>query len=118
MSDLDVDFHKVLRQLEGGDVEDELATGWAELLKLVDERGKGGSLSLTVKVTPDKDDPSILSVGATVKVGRPPKPAEMWVTDGHGSAVRSEFQAVGEPIPGMESAGKPSTVVSFGRTGS
>ena len=101
-------FTPVLLAFEDGQVDIDAADLWEQLLQGVARFEVGGSLTITVKVKPGKDDASVLVVEAeaTAKIPKRPADAEVWLADGRGSAVRSQVQpgAAGggtEPLDGM-----------------
>lgn len=81
----------VLAAFEDGQVDLDAARLWKELLLAVDEHGKPGTLTITVKVSPDKEESSVLQIEATATSKPPTRPAESepWVHDGRGRANRS-----------------------------
>lgn len=84
-------FHRTIQEVDGGALSDDLAEKLSELIGKVKERGKAGSISLTVKVKPLNSDVDTVSVVANVKVTEPAKPerASTFFTTDDNTLVRN-----------------------------
>lgn len=107
----------VLQAFEDGQVDIDAATLWRELILAVGRFGKAGTLTVTVKVSPDKDDSQVLGIEASASSKPPTRPAEpeVWVADRTGYANRSPFgQGQQDTFEGMSDGEKAAGRVADG----
>ena len=85
-------FAAWLQEQSGGKTHIELGEGLHDLIAKVRDTGKGGSLTLTVKVKPLKDDIDVLIVTDEIKLNLPEhdRKASMFYPDEHGNLTRSD----------------------------
>ncbi|HEY9315809.1 hypothetical protein [Williamsia sp.] len=84
-------FAAFLQTLQRGSVHEELSEGLHQLVEKVDEIGKGGSISLTIKVKPDPKT-GMLIVADDVKLVLPEwdRQQSMWFKDQTGNLTRND----------------------------
>jgi hypothetical protein len=66
-------FHQTINLVDGGKLSDDLAEKLADLIGKVKERGKAGTLSLTLKIKPLNSDADSVSLSGGIKVTEPAK---------------------------------------------
>ena len=83
-------FAAFIQQQRKGGLHGELTDALADLIQAVAETGKAGSLSLTVKVTPNKDGATV-TVNDKIKltIPEPEKGSSMFFYDEHGNLTRN-----------------------------
>jgi hypothetical protein len=85
-------FAEILSEVNKGVVADDAATKLAELVASVRETGKGGSVTVTVKVDPFKGNETILKVSGQVVLKAPKSeaPASIFYPDESGNLSRND----------------------------
>jgi hypothetical protein len=85
-------FSDILSEVNKGVVADDAATKLAELVGAVRETGKGGSLTVTIKVDPFKGNEDIVKVAGqvTLKAPRAEAPASIFYPDDSGNLSRND----------------------------
>jgi hypothetical protein len=83
-------FAAFIQQQRKGGLHGELTDAFGELIQAVAETGKVGSLSLSIKVTPNKDGATV-TVNDKIKltIPEPEKGASMFFYDQHGNLTRN-----------------------------
>lgn len=83
-------FTDVLRDHRGGKLVNQLTERLAKVLEAVEETGKAGSITLTLKVSPSKGDEDVLEVVPAIKsvVPEADLPKALFYSDGEGSLLR------------------------------
>lgn len=77
-------FADFIREQRKGAAHDDLSVALNDLLSAVRAHNKGGSLTLTLKVEPLKDNPEVVTILDDIKVKAPQqkrKPSVFYVTD-------------------------------------
>lgn len=84
----------ILREYRNGRAADVASQKLAELVQAVDETGKGGTLTITFKVKPEKGGGSQKTIACEVKAKMPDLdlPEAVFFSDGEGSLHRSDPQ--------------------------
>ncbi|OZC62329.1 hypothetical protein CH304_00380 [Rhodococcus sp. 15-649-1-2] len=82
-------FAKFLRELQKGRVHEELSTQLHDLVAAVQDTGKAGTLTLTLKVEKQKNTDMLL-IGDDVKTKIPKldRASSLWFVDGDGNVSR------------------------------
>lgn len=95
-------FNAVLREIERGRFHDECGERLAELTQKVREEGKGGTLTLTLKIEPASRMAGAVFVvpDVTIKPPKPPRDAAVFFDDDNGNLLREDPRNV--PLPLME----------------
>ena len=98
-------FADVLSEVNKGVVADEAATKLAELVASVRETGKGGSITVTVKVDPFKGNEDIVKVSGRVALKAPQAepPASIFYPDETGNLSRNDPNT----LPGLSHSDMP-----------
>jgi hypothetical protein len=88
---LDNLFVHVLSQARGNKV-DEASDELRKLIEAIDETGKGGEMSVTIKVAVQKDDPDIreITVETKCKMPKGKQLKSIFFTDRNGGLVRTD----------------------------
>lgn len=100
-------FADVLSEVNKGVVADDAATKLAELVGSVRETGKGGSMTVTIKVDPFKGNEDIVKVSGQVvlKAPRAEAPASIFYPDDSGNLSRNDPNTLplfrDQDIPGV-----------------
>lgn len=99
-------FADWLREQSGGSTHEELGDGLHDLIARVRDTGKAGSITLTVKVKPLKENDRMFVVSDEIKLNLPEhdRKASMFYTDAEGNLVRNdpdqmEFESLREVAP-------------------
>lgn len=84
----------ILREYRNGRAADLATRKLAELVRAVDETGKGGTLSITFKVKPEKGGGSQKTIACDIKVKMPESdlPEAVFFSDEEGSLHRADPQ--------------------------
>lgn len=94
-------FAKWLEKHARGSLNDEASAAMAELVKAVSDRGKGGTLTLTIKVEPTGQSGRMVAAGGKVDTKAPQPPAELGIFYvGEGGSLHRE-DPYQQRIPGM-----------------
>lgn len=101
-------FQNTLQNIEAGKLARDLDEKLAELIGKIKERGKTGSLTLTLKIKPSDMDAESVSVIANVKVSEPAKAerASIFFTTEDNRLVRDNPAQKELPLQAVE---KPAT---------
>lgn len=94
-------FDHILRQIQGGQLVEELTEELTEVLAAVRETGKTGSITLSLKITPQGGMNEQALITPSVKGSRPEKPrpwAIFFINDDNGLQRDDPYQ---ESIPGL-----------------
>lgn len=83
-------FTDILRDHRGGKLVDQLTKRLAGVIAAVDDTGQPGTITLTLKVTPQKGDEGVYEIAPTIKTTVPEAPLAkaQFFADGEGSLVR------------------------------
>lgn len=83
-------YLQTVKDIDKGRLCEDLAEKFADLIGKVKERGKSGSITLSLKIKPLDEDAESVSVVAGVKVAEPAKPerASIFFTTDENSLVR------------------------------
>lgn len=97
-------FNQTIHEIDHGNLSDDLADKLAELIGKVKERGKAGSITLTLKIKPLNSDVESVSVVGSVKVSEPAKAerASIFFTTDDNTLVRDnprQAEMKLEPVP-------------------
>lgn len=89
-------FDAFLREQRRGGVVYDLGEALQRLVTAVEETGKGGSLTLTLKLKPDQKYGTAVEVAdaITVKIPEPDKPSSLFYMDGSHNLVRHDPAAM------------------------
>lgn len=85
-------FTDILRDIRKGRAVDEATTKLAQLVAKVVETGKGGALTVTLNVRPQKNDSGQVVISTTVSSKLPEAglPDAIFYVDGEGDLVRND----------------------------
>lgn len=85
-------FASWLLEQAGGRTHDELSDGLRDLVARVQDTGKKGSITLTVKVAPLEKDPNVLVVSDEIKLNLPEhdRKTSIYFTDDGGNLTRND----------------------------
>jgi hypothetical protein len=83
-------FTDVLRDHRGGKLVEQLTERFGKVLEAVEDTGKPGSITVTLKVSPSKGDEDVMEVVPSIKsvVPEPDLPKALFYSDGEGSLLR------------------------------
>lgn len=108
-------YLQTLKDIDKGNLAGELSEKLADLIGLVKERGKAGSIALTLKIKPIDEDGESVTVIAGVKVTEPAKVerASIFFTTTDNQLVRDNPAQTELPLVAME---KPADVQPISKT--
>jgi len=73
-----------------GQLNQELTAAFAELIEAVETQAKGGSLTLTIKVSHNGQNQLLVKDSIASKLPTPPPPETFYFADGHGGLSRRD----------------------------
>lgn len=83
-------FTDILRDHRGGKLVERLTKDLAKAIAAADDTGQPASITLTLKISPQKGDEGVYEIAPTIKTSLPEKPLAkaQFFADGEGSLVR------------------------------
>lgn len=92
-------FAAFVQEQRGGGLHGELSDALADLVNAVQETGKPGTLTLAVKVTPNKDGVTVMVTDKiTVKAPEGDRGAAIFFVQGDGNLVRRDPRQIELPL--------------------